>query len=227
MLSRTNLPYSSRRSTPNPRPFKSLQPLCRSQKSQLLWNQANPASFAKTPGVGVPRKNRPMESATYSLFSPDLFLTWLTPCFAGSVSRCLCGNRDFSATFSRHLFTPVLEGSLATRHFPLSTFRINTCKSATKQTTLTISRINTYAKTRGGGPRLHALTPVDPIPLTTRLLRSSRGHSFTPIFEGPHSPLVTRHFHRRPLVTGHFHRSRSGIPCIVLNGGGVPIWLGC
>ncbi len=30
--------------------------------------------------------------------------------------------------------------------------RINTCKSVTKQTTLTIFRINTYAKTRGGPP---------------------------------------------------------------------------
>jgi len=29
-----------------------LQPLCRRQKSYLLWNQANPRSFAKTPGWG-------------------------------------------------------------------------------------------------------------------------------------------------------------------------------
>ena len=31
-----------------------LQTLCRSEKSQLLWNQANPNSFAKTLAVGVP-----------------------------------------------------------------------------------------------------------------------------------------------------------------------------
>ena len=67
----------------------------------------------KHPGWGYPRKNHPMESATYSLFSPDLFMIWLTPCFVGSVSRCLCGNRNFSATFSRHSFTPILEGSLS------------------------------------------------------------------------------------------------------------------
>src|SRR5712664_1878791 len=30
-----------------------LQPLVHLQKSQLLWNQTNPASFCKTPGVGV------------------------------------------------------------------------------------------------------------------------------------------------------------------------------
>jgi hypothetical protein len=33
---------------------------------------------------------------------------------------------------------------------PLTTFRINTCKSVTKQTTLTIFRMNTYVKTGGG-----------------------------------------------------------------------------
>src|SRR3984893_5607138 len=34
---------------------------------------------------------------------------------------------------------------------PLSTFRINTCKSVSKQRTLSPSRMNTYAKTRGRG----------------------------------------------------------------------------
>jgi hypothetical protein len=37
----------------------SLPPLSRSQKSQLLCNQANPASFCKTPGVGVPLHRLP------------------------------------------------------------------------------------------------------------------------------------------------------------------------
>jgi hypothetical protein len=35
--------------------------------------------------------------------------------------------------------------------FALALFRINTCKSVSKQRTLTIFRMNTYAKTRGGG----------------------------------------------------------------------------
>jgi len=34
---------------------------------------------------------------------------------------------------------------------PLSTFKINTCKSVSKQRTLSPSRMNTYAKTGGGG----------------------------------------------------------------------------
>src|SRR5229473_3199375 len=54
VLSRTNLADASRRFSPNPRLFKRLQPLLRAQKSQLLCNQVNPASFCKTPGVGVP-----------------------------------------------------------------------------------------------------------------------------------------------------------------------------
>ncbi len=61
VLSRTNLAYRSRYSSLNPRLFILLQTLfypeprrVHSQKSQLLCNQANPASFSKTPGVGYP-----------------------------------------------------------------------------------------------------------------------------------------------------------------------------
>src|ERR1700730_3458830 len=35
----------------------------------------------------------------------------------------------------------------------LSTFKINTCKSVSKQRTLSSSRMNTYEKPGGGGPR--------------------------------------------------------------------------
>jgi hypothetical protein len=56
---------------------------------------------------------------------------------------------------------------------PLSTFRMNTCKSVTKQTTLSFFRMNTYAKT-GGARRLASrhhplLTTHSPLsfPLTT------------------------------------------------------------
>ncbi len=53
VLARTKLAGSSRHSSLNSRPFNLLQPLVKLQKSQLLYNQANPASFCKTPGVGV------------------------------------------------------------------------------------------------------------------------------------------------------------------------------
>ena len=41
---------------------------------------------------------------------------------------------------------------LLTTHSPLTTFRINTCKSVSKQRTLTPSRINTYKNTGEGYP---------------------------------------------------------------------------
>ncbi len=52
VLSRTNLAAPSRHSRLNSRPFNFLRPLDRLQKSQLLWNQANPPSFCKTPARG-------------------------------------------------------------------------------------------------------------------------------------------------------------------------------
>ena len=52
----------------------------------------------------------------------------------------------------------------------LNTFRINTCKSVSKQTSLTSFRINTYEKTEGGGTPLRHLR-------ARRLSRSDRGVS--------------------------------------------------
>jgi hypothetical protein len=46
---------------------------------------------------------------------------------------------------------PTVHYPLLTTHSPLTTFRMNTCKSVTKQTTLTLFRMNTYAKPRGRG----------------------------------------------------------------------------
>src|SRR6266852_5113396 len=52
MLSRTTLSYFPPHNGLNSSLLNHLQPLCRRQKSQLLWNQANPASFSKIPGWG-------------------------------------------------------------------------------------------------------------------------------------------------------------------------------
>src|SRR5258708_1151088 len=43
---------------------------------------------------------------------------------------------------------------LLTTHSPLTTFRINTCKSVSKQRTLTTFRMNTYEKPGEGGTSL-------------------------------------------------------------------------
>ncbi len=47
----------------NSRPFNLLRTLCRRQKDQLLCNQANPDSFAKTPGGYLSTSTPPFDSA--------------------------------------------------------------------------------------------------------------------------------------------------------------------
>jgi hypothetical protein len=133
VLSRTTLSYPSPDSGPNSRPLNLLQPLCRRQKSQTLWNQANPASFSKSPGVG------------YALATRPRGISNLQPL----LSRPSCNL--VNATLAEPLpIAPCLRCSWVS----LTSFRINTCKSVTKQTTLTTRRINTYAKTgEGVGPR--------------------------------------------------------------------------
>jgi hypothetical protein len=107
-LPRRKLSCPSRRSNPNSCRLILLQTILHSQGRQPLWNQANPNSFAKTPGVRVPRFSSQPPTAHYP---------------------------------------PI------TTHSPLSTFRMNTCKSVSKQSTLTTFRMNTYEKTGGGGYR--------------------------------------------------------------------------
>ena len=82
---------------------------------------------------------------------------------------------------------------LVTTHSPLTTFRINTCKSVSKQTTLTTFRINTYKKTGEGGtptlPRLQrpasSIQPPEPY--------ASRGASI---------PCVLTRLRILPVATG-------------------------
>jgi hypothetical protein len=97
-LCQQHLPHPSKSKS---RPVILLRTLCRLQTSQVLCNQANPHSFAKTPGWG-------------------------------------------EGLFSRYRSTD------AKRH-PSKPFRINTCKSVSKQRTLTTFRMNTYAKQGEGG----------------------------------------------------------------------------
>src|SRR6266851_7931786 len=85
VLSRSNLAHRSHQWSLNPRPVKLLQPLVPLQKSQLLWNQTNPASFCKTSGVEVPLRQlvRCTEAQKCLFVSPFLVLATLTH----SVSR--------------------------------------------------------------------------------------------------------------------------------------------
>jgi len=76
VLSPTNLACSPHHFRSNSRPFNLLQPLCFFQKSQLLSNQQNPASFCKTPGVGCTSTQLPFG---INNFQP-LFLFPVTSC---------------------------------------------------------------------------------------------------------------------------------------------------
>ncbi len=172
MLSRTKLAYPSRHSSLNSRPFNLLQPLCRLQKSQLLWNQANPASFCKTPGVGVPPQTSPLESSTSSLFFRAPVATQLTPQLTlmllitsvqtqqfHAITHSFAQRRQPICFFFKGLRTLLpLTAISFFRSLPLIpdtayiSSRINTCKSVSKQTALSPFTINTYEKHGEGGP---------------------------------------------------------------------------
>src|SRR5260370_27389203 len=70
VLPRANLTGLFCRSIPKSSPLNLLQPLCGREKSQLLWNQITPASFSKTPVLGVPPTPHPFGiSNIHPLFS--------------------------------------------------------------------------------------------------------------------------------------------------------------
>ena len=100
MLSRRNLAVAFTAPTPNSSAFNLLRTLRRSFKSQGLWNQADPNSFAKIPGVAYPRENRLAESATYKLLPSALFANQLTPAVRKfSVSLCFRAGSRFGSPF--------------------------------------------------------------------------------------------------------------------------------
>ncbi len=138
MLSRRNLADASRRSSLNPRLFNSLQPLYGLFPTPLLCFQQLAASFPKSPGWGVSKHvSLPTHQPALSSLRQ---LSALCACPSGRWVSAL----SFAVAFvrsSRRFLCP-----------PLSTFRINTCKSVSKQRTLTTFRMNTYAKQGEGGP---------------------------------------------------------------------------
>ena len=157
MLSRTNLSYPSRHSSSNPRPVNLLQPLCALFTAPALSFQQLAASFCKTPGVGVLlRTGRCTEAQKCPSVSP------LPATLTHSLSRKSFPCHSYANTRDRGVTPPKFFSPLvypepllrrATRHSPLALtpFRINTCKSVSKQRALTPFRINTYEKHREGG----------------------------------------------------------------------------
>src|SRR5258708_21500359 len=155
VLSRRNLADPARRSSPNPRLFILLRTLLRSEKTQLFYNRANPHDFCKTPGVGVPlHAGRCTEAKKCPSVSP------LPATLTHSVSRKSFRCNSYANTLDRGVTPPLKSFSpLATHNSPLTLtpFRINTCKSVSKQRTLTCFRINTYEKTGGGEHELYSM----------------------------------------------------------------------
>src|SRR6266481_6469588 len=81
----------------------------------------------------------------------------------------------------------------------LTTFRINTCKSVSKQMTLTPFRINTYTKTGGGGPPTHYPLLAAHC-LLSQCLQLRRRPSHTP--RGASIPCALTRLRILPVTTG-------------------------
>jgi hypothetical protein len=136
---RTTLADSFVHSPSNFQSFNSLRPL---EISCLSFFDRRPlfsracSLFFRNAGGGIPRSPRSLRQLrARRLPRPGRGVSALS----------------FSSIFSRHWPLSVARhASLATRHFLLSTFRINTCKSATKQTTSTPFKITTCEKHREG-----------------------------------------------------------------------------
>ena len=95
------------------------------------------------------------------------------------------------STFKPSNLPTVLQPSFCTIFMHSKPFRINSCKSVSKQTTSTPFRINTYEKTRGWGRGAIACVPTIPI------LESSAHHS-SPATH--HSPLHSSSFLSDPCA---------------------------
>src|SRR6266404_5055912 len=89
-----------------------------------------------------------------------------------------------------------LRNSARASTIPLSTFRMNTCKSVSKQRTLSPSRMNTCEKTGGGaspGPLFLShtqLSTVDPRPFSAGIMASCHALFARPLFSWSYELLL-------------------------------------
>ncbi len=154
----------SLRSNPNSRSVNLLQPLFPYSVAPVLCFQQLAASYPKTPGVGyperiygTPRVGVPLPDGRCTVAQKCPSVSPLPATLTHSVSRKSFPCHSYANTRDRGVTAPPKSSSpLATRHspLPLTPFRINTCKSVSKQRTLTSFRMNTYEKQgEGGYPR--------------------------------------------------------------------------
>src|SRR5258708_13665961 len=103
------------------------------------------------------------------------------------------------------------KGCKNTETATLTTFRINTCKSVSKQRTLTIFRINTCEKQGGGGVRALGTRPLRP-----PLVPSSSGTRYAPGLkcQGSPRPHKSTPFRGRPRLLAWSQACRSTPRCV-------------
>ena len=121
MLSRTNLAHCSHNSSRNPRPFNLLQPLASPFATPVLCFEPLAASFRKAPGWGC--------------------IVCVATLACPACPELPGPRRDRTLRGAANMAEPAT----------VTTFKVNTCKSVSKQRTLTLSRINTYKKRGEGG----------------------------------------------------------------------------
>jgi hypothetical protein len=147
--SRRNLSYPSRRSNPNSRSVNLLQPLFCSSVAPVLCFQQLAASFPRIPGVGYPERiyGTPgwgvPKHVSLPTHQPAASSLRQLSALCVSLPRASRGALTFAVALAR-----------PSRRFSctrLTTFRMNTCKSVSKQSTLTTFRMNTYEKRGEGG----------------------------------------------------------------------------
>ncbi len=151
--------------------ISSIQPLCNQPlplSSCLTW-RLHPPYYQCVPHTSRRHGGIPSSAPKSSLCSPclcgksialsctdtqkSLFVSPLFATLTYSLSRKSFPCHSYANTRNRGVTPPPKSFSpLATRHSPvaLTLFRINTCKSVSKQRALTLFRINTYEKHREG-----------------------------------------------------------------------------
>src|SRR6266849_6872200 len=178
--------------------LRTLKLSCRSfSDSRPLFSMTSALFWQNTRG-GIPLRKllRCTEAQKYLSLSP--LLATLTHSVSRKSFPCLsyANTRDGGVTPPPNFLSPLVypERLLrrATRHSPLAltTFKINTCKSVSKQATLTPFRINTYEKRGGRGVPVFSASPASSLQASSlqNLMRHVAPLSPVPSFDCAYFP---------------------------------------
>jgi len=130
VLSRRNLSYPSRRSTPNSSLINRLEPLCFLFPTPVLCFQQLATSFPKTPGVGVPvekfRVSDPPTCRRFRTPTPSFLITSLQPLQFQAITHSFAQRRSailpvLNSFRTLSIATGVVPSGSPTTHYPLPT----------------------------------------------------------------------------------------------------------